>query len=269
MPDYWSTYIQPGAPLQAVEGLQDAFSIRRVILSNVLRTRECNSNSAEAREFFARELGPGVPVSLLEKPFNPTKREGVSTCGLWAEHQQAHAGMAVPGYDRNYYPIKGGVHYSITRTIAAGQKWGAWRECERVVEVGAQVLPKCASFVVIGKRTLGELYAGTEHVVMIARFLGDGEFETVEAGAVDPKTGLQRVEVRSRFFEWRPAPGGKCEAWLPRVRGGSGRKVVGWLDPDLCEYNWKGEAAEGWEELPLWDPVGGFEAEEPPTRPSP
>lgn len=239
-------------PLQQIDTPKSAVDFRRVIVANCLSCVGLSAGIDETYPIFEKLLGPSYKNAGwdLKRPFRCWKEngiwrtEGVSTCGLVADGNEARSGFDNPYLYQEYYPAQ--PHRTITRTIVWGSQVGAWIDGRSQHDLFPR--PESGSQVVIGCRSPYEEYGGTEHAFKVVRW-EDDILVSVDGGQVDYEHKLlQCVKLVKRRWIVR---GGKIWLVSPSARPdlATGRRLYGWLSPSLVPQRPRCLAPVGWESV--------------------
>ena len=179
---------------------------------------------AAHRQRFADLLAPYQPRRGWDwRPFSIAKKQGMSTCGLFAEAVEDLVGLDVPWHGQPYAPRS-----AVEQSVARNEQWARKNGCWQPYVPG--VLP--------GRGCVLTLTAGlATHVLVVCGWGGTAEkplLLSVDGGQTcsirgDGHDGIGRQAIRRRAREWRERGG---RAYL--ADAGGERLVHGWVEVGMA-----------------------------------
>lgn len=240
--------IDHNTPLIAIARPADADQIQRLYAAHGQACIGLSTGNPTTFRAFAELMGPGVPDSILRKPFGDG---GISTCVLACRGQARRIGLAGPYVHANWVPSRPGqdeeAWYRSQKTDAGKCAWVNARTCD------PSERPGVGHEVYIGCGGGDEQYSGVQHAFRLLRWIDDDTLESSDGGATDG-TGLQCVgswQAKTGAYlpsrkKWIVKAG---HSWLVNPVTGLGRRVYGWALPELCSHSGPCLAPEGWEDF--------------------
>lgn len=181
--------------------------LRDIAISNALAIAETDTSPLWVNTHLM-VAGKGITKNYVQS-------SQYSGCGLIAEGLLRLLGAPIPSL---YEPYRIGT--AIGRVIRWARRNNQWKTSGKILE---------GSYVVIGARSEGEAYGGTEHAFTLVHADEDsGEFLSVDGG--QPSQYGDAIRLRGRTFDMRRGHSVLVDS------NGSWRRILGWYDPCLNRY---------------------------------
>jgi hypothetical protein len=244
-------------PLTTIDRPPNADDVVRCIVANCMQVAGSrlaepglSAGNPETFDAFHDLMPPGMPGAALKVPFQVVTKpdgtfqtKGVSTCACVADGIRRRMGVQAP------YLYATWKNTLVRDAIDAATLDKAWHDAWNQSDLSPK--PEPGAYIIIGCRTPGESNEGKEHVLTAMSWPEEDVLESCDGGQCDmTHRGLQCAKLRRRRFVLR-----KGRPWLVDIdkpaATAPGRRVLGWIVPELQRYASKLVVPEGWDVVEL------------------